>query len=584
MRNRPKTILAELNAARSEYGARSAASPSKLLARLQEPKFADPDSILQFHDMLLFLRAFPQSRRVAAQAEKLLRTIEPQVRRLQASGTDMSVFDSEEFSGVVGTELRNSWTFELARWLMKRHPTKVTTGWNLAEQARRMAIVLPNIVPLLEDDSFVEPDTPFIEMMRLAADGSGRVLEWLLDSFDRLAIPPLQKTGLYDSLDIELVWNLSKSPASRTLARRPTEDLFIHHTPLLQRKDVSLLDEVRSPPLPLRKLNLSEGQEMLDFAREALAVRYRELHGTTNGEPRHVCEATAGRGVLLYLWGLTPEWRLPLRAYYAGITLKNGVPVNYFEAIGLFEWLELGFNTFYAFREGETAWIYSKIVHLLHQVSGAACFSVYPYQLGYENEEAIASGAFWFYRKLGFRPGRPDLLALTKKEEAKIARNPRHRTSAATLRRLAEGHVFFEFGKEPHGQWDTFSTRNIERRLLRNLAGFFQGDADKMRARANKHLSRVLAVNLECWSPFEQQAFTNFACVLTMVPELKNFTADEKQLLLEAIRAKNAPEETHYLRLLQRQRKLRKAFLELGGRTGFAASDVTPVGGTKKRL
>ena len=46
---------------------------------------------------------------------------------------------------------------------------------------------------------------------------------------------------------------------------------------------------------------------------------------------------------------------------------------------------------------------------------------MYPYQLGHGNEEAIESGAFWFYRKLGFRPGRADLQKLAEREEQKIA-------------------------------------------------------------------------------------------------------------------------------------------------------------------
>ena len=136
-----------------------------------------------------------------------------------------------------------------------------------------------------------------------------------------------------------------------------------------------------------------------------------------------VVEADVGRGVHIFLWGLPPDRRLPLRAYHAGLTVKNGVPINYIEGIWLFEWMEVGFNTFYAFRDGETAWIYSKVLHLLHQVAGITCFSVYPYQLGAENEEAIKSGAFWFYRKLGFRPGKPELLAMTEREEAKIAQH-----------------------------------------------------------------------------------------------------------------------------------------------------------------
>jgi len=34
-----------------------------------------------------------------------------------------------------------------------------------------------------------------------------------------------------------------------------------------------------------------------------------------------------------------------VRFYVAGFSLKNGVPINYIEAIGLCEWIEVGFNT-----------------------------------------------------------------------------------------------------------------------------------------------------------------------------------------------------------------------------------------------
>src|SRR5262249_14224978 len=158
---------------------------------------------------------------------------------------------------------------------------------------------------------------------------------------------------------------------------------------------------------------------------------------------------------------LPPDRRLPLRAYHAGCTYKNGVPINYLESISMFDWAEVGFNTFYTYREGETAWIYAKVLHLLHQLTGVSCISVYPYQIGFNNEEAIQSGAFWFYRKLGFRPGKPELLTLAEREEKKIARDPTHRTSATTLRKIANGHIFYEFADAPRGLYDNFSVRHL---------------------------------------------------------------------------------------------------------------------------
>ena len=83
--------------------------------------------------------------------------------------------------------------------------------------------------------------------------------------------------------------------------------------------------------------------------REVMAVRYRELYGTTLGDPNSVVRATLHRGVVMYFWNLPAARRLPLRAYVAGFTLKNGVPINYIEAIGLCEWIEVGFNTFYTY-------------------------------------------------------------------------------------------------------------------------------------------------------------------------------------------------------------------------------------------
>ncbi len=93
-------------------------------------------------------------------------------------------------------------------------------------------------------------------------------------------------------------------------------------------------------------------------------MRNRELYGTTLADPRSVVRADWA-GSDIYLWNLPPDRRLPLRAYMAGLTLKNGVPINYIEAIGLFEWMEVGFNTFYTFRGGEAGWIYAQVLRCL---------------------------------------------------------------------------------------------------------------------------------------------------------------------------------------------------------------------------
>jgi hypothetical protein len=139
----------------------------------------------------------------------------------------------------------------------------------------------------------------------------------------------------------------------------------------------------------------------------------------------------------VYFFGGTEEHRLPLYDYHCGMYFKNGVPTGYVEALSRGGNVELGFNLYYTFRQGETAWLFARILKLLRVHLDSRMFSVDPYQLGRDNEEAIESGAFWFYRKLGFEPASSEVRRLVAREEAKIAANPSYRTPAAELRKLA---------------------------------------------------------------------------------------------------------------------------------------------------
>ena len=572
--------LEELEAARTLHGSGCAARVEKLLASLQGCEFADAESLIKFHDAVLFLRAFPQSRKVVTLADRLLGGILHSVKRLRNSEVgDLDLFDSEEFSGIAGTALIDNLTYEVARWLASRFPQELSVEWDIDDQARQMSGSLPQVLPLLGDDCFVEADTPYLRWLKTAAGGADKILPWLLRRVEALPLGLLEKTAWYDALRISVRWELGNSPVSRTHARRNPPQTYVHDTPLVRRNQVSLEAEFASPPLAVRKLARREAKDVLDLSREVLTVRYRELWGTTRGVATNLMRADVGRGVSIFLWGLPPERRLPLRAYHCGVTLKNGVPANYFEAISLFEWVEVGFNTFYAFRDGETAWIYSKLLHLLHQATGVSCFSVYPYQLGADNEEAIKSGAFWFYRKLGFRPGDAEALAITQREEVKIARKPGYRTAARTLRRLAEEHAFYETGHENddgrRGLWDKFSTRTIGLAVQRRMAEKFGGDPVKMRQAAVTSLGKTLNVDPAKLSVAEQEAFADFAVVLAMAPDVSRFSREAKAALVEIIYAKTAPDESRYLRLLQKHSALRDVFLRLGsGQDRPGPSDI----------
>jgi hypothetical protein len=238
--------------------------------------------------------------------------------------------------------------------------------------------------------------------------------------------------------------------------RLPVRELFCHKGPPLTRRDVSLDSIASQPPLPVRKLSPDCGALILGLARDTSAVRYRELHAFTWGDPRHVYEIDAGRGLRFYLCGLPPAHRLPWRACHALSLWKNGVPIGYFEGLSLCERMESGFNLYYTFRNGETAYLYAQILRAMHQLLGVSTFVLDPYQIGHENPEGLESGAFWFYRKLGFRSTCPQTQRRIEREEQRARRTP-----PAALRPLVAAPMIYELPHARHAAWDRFTTQRL---------------------------------------------------------------------------------------------------------------------------
>jgi hypothetical protein len=571
----PNELLTQLEASKNNFVPGHAAVITKLLAQLSRFQFTDSHQLIRFHECLLFLRAFPHSPSLISRVENLLNTFHRRIEKLRASRSDMSAFDDFDTSGIAGTTMQDVLSFDVVRWLARRIPHKIEIAWDdywedyQAERAR--GSIWPRFIPLLEEDADVEANIPWARWLD-SARGRENPLLWLIQRSEQLPLSARHRADLYDSLRLPIRWKLENLKLSRTRNFTRPRRFYFHNAPLIRRSEVSLAHALAMPAPKFERLSLAAGESVMHAIREVMVVRYRELYGTTLGDPRTVIRADLGRGVVMHFWGLPPTRRLPLRAYLAGYTLKNGVPINYIEAIGLCEWIEVGFNTFYTYRQGETAWIYAQALRCLCALTSAKCISIYPYQIGQNNDEAIDSGAFWFYRKLGFRPGRADLQALCEKEEEKISANREYKTSAQILKRLAEANMFYDVDpsagaprREP-GPWDTFSVRNIGLLINRRMARGFNGDSHKMRQASTSTVTRAMSINPARWTHAQIQSLENWSLVLAQIPGLARWTPDEKYKLIKIIRAKVALSEMPYLRQTLQHTRLRAALLHLGSK------------------
>jgi hypothetical protein len=358
------------------------------------------------------------------------------------AGVHRDAFEEPEISGIAGTGLSTNFSYEVALHLVKRHGDAIRIDWENYEHADRLGPQLARWIPLAGEDATVEPHVDW----RGWFERSGGNLGWLLERIE---------PAIYDLLEMPLRWELGTSKASRSVTRIPRREIYYHDGAFLTRREVSIEGEFATAEIEVTRVARAHG--VLDLILDTSAVRYRELWGFTHPDAAHVYHAELGRGVEIFYFGVPPKWRLPLRAYHCGMFFKNGVPMGYVEVLSLFERMEVGFNLYYTFREGESAWLYARLLKLFREQLGVTCFSVDPYQLGHENDEAIDSGAFWFYRKLGFRTTSAEVEPLIALEERRIATNRDYRTLPGTLRKLASAPLIYGGGKE----WDGFELRKL---------------------------------------------------------------------------------------------------------------------------
>src|SRR5439155_1367993 len=83
----------------------------------------------------------------------------------------------------------------------------------------------------------------------------------------------------------------------------------------------------------------------------------------------------------------------------------------------LFGTLDFAVNVFASFRQGESAFLATELLRAYRRIFGMRTIVVDRYQLGHESTEALRSGSFYFYHRLGFRPRDQAVLRVLEAEQ-----------------------------------------------------------------------------------------------------------------------------------------------------------------------
>jgi hypothetical protein len=544
-------ILGELERSRDHYGADSAEAKLALLCRLERAELRSARAVFRLHEVLCFLRAYPDDGRLLAQVERMLARFAARadLRRAREALTD---------TGIAGTAIRYRFFWSTLRWFARRWPERISIDRSETEIEEKLAAALPPLLTWAEAAALKELDPPgFAAIDRLRARGESDAA-FFARRIDAMSGDAFTREAFHDAIEPTYELKPGSDTPSRTRAKHAAAPMAYQREPL-SRARPDLRDELGRIYRAVRLASAREGEQLIELARGAMVTRSRDLDAFAYGNARDVRLVDDGGGLGFVLIGVIPERRAVVPATCGYLILHNGVPIGYGEAFVTGRSATMTFNVFASFRGGEAAYTFCRTLAMVRHMFGAESFSLDQYQLGKGNDEAIASGAWWFYYKLGFRPLTADARRVLRQELARRRADPAHLSHAATLRALAESHLVFDYDRSRAP--GLLPVAELGLRIGDGLAARAGGDRERVLAECSRETMRLTGVrSLRGFSAGERLAWQRWSpLVVFALPGVSRWSQADRRALARVIRAKGGRDENEFIARFAAHPKLERA-------------------------
>lgn len=505
-------------------------------------------ALLELHDLVLFVLAHPSDSAEHKLAQHALAHASREVERLSALSERNTVALSN--TGLAHTSVTVAFSRELLIWLRQNYPDHVSVH-SIDGDLQGAKTWIKGLLPRAEQEAFELADFD-LEAWLAHARGKRKPadLDWWLKLTERL--PEAVRSTLFEQLQIYVTVDLGDTGLSATFGRSPKRTL--HDFPNGLPRSIDLTTLLKRPLPAARTLRGPERQRVVEAARGIMLSGLRETGPITHADPRTVELIAMGDGIDIALFHLPPLHRQTYDSYIGYVAFLNTVPAAYGGAWMFPGKTKVGVNVFPSLRGGASSHLFGQILRCYAQRFGVDRFEADPYQLGHGNEDGIASGVYWFYYKLGFRPVDRTSARIAEKEFLRFAKDKGHRSDPELLRELAAEPVVLTVRDSP-----TASIEPVElsRAVMHMVAKRYAGDHGLALATERNRVMTALGINdFDRWHVDEKYWATELSLSLGLIKDLESWSPTQKVQLLQLLRAKGATTEEAYIALLQQHSRL----------------------------
>jgi hypothetical protein len=536
--NKSGSLISQLFSIRNKYGTKFSSQKLNLLNELNREPIKNKKAFQSYYYTLLFLIAYPDNKSIYQLASQSLQQLHSYIQSHE--NIKVSLFNS----GITNTQLCAAFSFEIVKWLRKKHPKNIKLSSFEADDGH-IRYILSAVMPKVESEILQDANASWKSWLKRSLKKGEDILDRLIAVFDEADIRPEIGDELWNALGINVEINFSYHTCLPDTLTTP-----YYHRSLIKKN----FNKQKSSVKPiLVDLNKSEAEQIIECGRMILVRHLREIDPVTFTAAHLVSYYRLPRGLSVALMSMVPARRHPIDSYMGYVAFKNGLPIAYAGSWILFDSGRIGLNVFPAYRGGESQYIFEKVLKLHRGVYHLNRFSVDPYQVGKENIEGIKSGAFWTYYHSGFRPIREEQKKLAETELLKIKTIKGYRSPVSVLKKLADSRLELVLQKKAV-RFDATELSVSYANILKN-----QYNNNRKVAEMLSFTKLAYIIKLKNYHEEKLKFILKNWCILLLTNEQElRRNSGLKKILKKLFELKAGGDEEDYISELQRATALRK--------------------------
>ncbi|MES2514236.1 MAG: hypothetical protein V4580_08820 [Bacteroidota bacterium] len=494
-----------------------------------------------FHQTLMTMMAYPANKDLLELTENTMRLL------LEYFDKRLPLKENLSGTGLLHTAIECNFSFTKINYITQKFPGQVSIH-SASSSVETQKAILKLLLPPVEYFKVHKGERDLKHRIsQLHPSKTLTDLDWLIELIKQSTLDPNTQATIYNQLGIFMQWNVSDLESSVSFLRGAALPLYYHTKPI--EKKISLTEIIQQTlPEPV-KLGDEEKARIIDAAKMTLFYLYRETEPFTNAHADDITLFQLDKGVSIALFGSTNDKRYSLESYIGYLVFKNNIPVSYGGGWIFGERSQFGINILESFRGGESALIICELLRVYHQHFGATRFVVKPYQFGLHNTEAIKTGAFWFYYKLGFRPEDEQLRALALEEEKQKLIDPTYKSTISTLMKYTKSNLALTLSETSYPNYDS---EILSQKITNYINHQFEGDRQKALNACFKQLKENTGINAAGWKPEDVVYARQTAILFSIQPNSKAWQQKHAKNIKLFIQTKSAKTELPWIRHLQK--------------------------------